>query len=166
MDFVLLVPSRVKEKLQREARELGVSLEEVILEKLEESVLDPKDRALDYVEVAEYMLNKAEKELKKGDLRQASEKIWGAAALSVKAYAYWREGKRLVSHRELWDYTRRMVSELGDWIKDAWAHANIMHINFYEGWAFHEHVEEALRKVKQLVKAVAEKINPNNIPYT
>ncbi len=159
MSFDLRVPSRIRERLEKEARELGASLEEVILEKLGESILDPRDRALDYIEVAEYMLNQAERELEKGDLRQASEKIWGAAALSVKAYAYWKEAKRLASHRELWGFTRRMMAELGEWVKDAWAHANTMHVNFYEGWAFREHVEEALKKVRQLVKAVAEKIS-------
>ncbi len=48
----------------------------------------------------------------KGDVQQAAEKLWGAAALAVKAYASWREGKRLASHRELWEYSKKLINEL------------------------------------------------------
>jgi hypothetical protein len=79
----------------------------------------------------------------------------GAAALAVRAYAAWRDGKRLASHSELWEYSKRLMEELGGWVSDAWAHAAAMHVCFYEGWCTREHVEEALRRVGGLVDRVA-----------
>lgn len=35
--------------------------------------------------------------------------------MAVKAYAEWREARRLASHRELWEYKRKMEKELGRW---------------------------------------------------
>jgi hypothetical protein len=100
------------------------------------------------------MLEQAKKELGSGDLRQASEKIWGAAALAVKAHAYARERRRLASHSELWQHNSRIVEELGDWVNDAWNAANAMHINFYEGWADARSVERALGWVERFVEAL------------
>jgi hypothetical protein len=90
-----------------------------------------------------------------GNVRQAAEKVWAAAVLAVKAYALWRDGKRLTSHRELWEYRRRLESEIGEWVYDAWMAANGMHTYFYEGWCAREDVEAALERVKRLVEAVA-----------
>jgi len=101
---------------------------------------------------------RAREELERGGVRQAAEKLWGAAALAVKAYAAWRDGKRLASNGELWEYTRRMMAELGGWVSDAWAQANAMHVCFYEGWCTREHVEQALERIKRLVENVASRI--------
>jgi hypothetical protein len=40
--------------------------------------LDPLDAALSYVEGAKDLLRQARIELERGNLRQASEKVWGA----------------------------------------------------------------------------------------
>ncbi|MGB9704934.1 MAG: PaREP1 family protein, partial [Pyrobaculum sp.] len=74
------------------------------------------------------------------------------------AYAYWRDGVRLASHGELWRYKDKIAAELGDWVHDAWAQANAMHINFYEGWATEISVELALHRVRQLVFEIVQKI--------
>jgi hypothetical protein len=66
-------------------------------------------------------------------VRQAAERVWGVVALAVKAYAYWRDGRRLISHGELWEYMRRMAKEMGSWVRDAWNAGNTMNICFYEG---------------------------------
>ena len=50
---------------------------------------------------AEDLLGEPREELSKSNIRQVAEKLWSAAALAVKAYAYWREGKRLSNHGEL-----------------------------------------------------------------
>jgi hypothetical protein len=91
-------------------------------------------------------------------VRQAAKKLWGAAALSIKAYAYWRENRRLSSHRELWEYKRRVAREIGNWVFDSWALANEIHTCFYEGWCEHVDVEEALKRIEKLVKEIALKI--------
>ena len=74
------------------------------------------------------MLGESREELSKSNIRQAAEKLWGAAALAVKAYAYWREGKRLSNHGELWEWKRRLEDEFGEWASDSWYAAGAMHI--------------------------------------
>jgi HEPN domain-containing protein len=60
--------------------------------------LEPSDHVKIYTDAARDLLRQAREELEKGNFRQAAEKIWGAAALAVKAYAGWRKGRRLSSH--------------------------------------------------------------------
>ncbi len=43
-----------------------------------------------------------------------------------------RDGRRIVSHGELWEYRRRIQSELGEWVYDSWMISNAMHTCFYE----------------------------------
>lgn len=145
------------ERLEKEARRAGVGLEEYILELLLRD-LDPGERAREYVTAARELLRQARRELERGDVRQAAEKVWGAAALAVKAYAEWREGRRLRSHGELWEYKGRMERELGRWVYDAWMAATGMHVCFYEGWCTREDVEEACGRVERLVEAVARRV--------
>ncbi len=154
MVSVIAVTERVARRIREEARRLGISVEEYILELITRD-LDPRDRALEYVEVAKELLKQAREELRKGDVRQVAEKVWGAAALAVKAYASWREGRRLVSHRELWEYLNRIATELGEWVIHAWHDANAMHTCFYEGWCTVGSVEAALKQVGEFVKEVS-----------
>ena len=128
----LVLPSRVAKLLRWAAEEDGVSLEDFLMD-MATARLDPSERARTYAEAALELLREAEAELARGDLRQASEKIWGAAALAVKAFAYWRDGVRLAPHGELWRCVEKVAEELGEWVHDAWTHANAMHVNFYEG---------------------------------
>ena len=111
-----------------------------------------------YIAIASSLLVEAEEELEKGNVRQAAEKVWGAAELAVKAYAFWREGKELTSHGELWEYRRRLEAELGDWVYDAWMAANGMHTCSYENWCDKGDVEKALRAVGKLVEEVKQRI--------
>lgn len=151
------LPRGVAEKLEREARKLGLSLEEYVLE-LALRDLDPLERAQEYVEAAKDLLGRAQEELEKGDVRQAAEKAWGAAALAVKAYAEWKENRRLTSHGELWEYSRKMINELGSWVQDAWMNAAGMHVCFYEGWCTDKHVEEATKRIERLVGEVGKRV--------
>nr|WP_193383978.1 PaREP1 family protein [Pyrobaculum ferrireducens] len=153
----IYLPSALARRLRALAESEAVSLEDYLLE-IALSNTDPPGRARAYAEVALDLLRAAEEELRAGDLRQASEKIWGAAALAVKAYAYWRDGVRLASHGELWRYAKKIADELGNWVHDAWNAANAMHINFYEGWATAEQVAEALKRVEKLVKEIVERV--------
>ena len=86
----------------------------------------------------------------------------GATVLVVKAYAYWREGKRLSSHSELWRYKDKVAEELGEWVKDAWSNAVHMHVCFYEGWCTRGDVEIALKRAEKLVKEVSKIISHNH----
>ncbi|OYT48223.1 MAG: hypothetical protein B6U85_03130 [Desulfurococcales archaeon ex4484_42] len=151
------LPRSIVERIERDAKRAGLSLEEYIIELIFQC-LDLDERILEYVDVAKDLLEQAREELQKGDIRQAAEKVWGAAALTVKAYAEWRERRRSASHGELWEYMRRMVKELGPWVREVWMYANGMHTCFYEGWCGREDVEEALERAKKLVIEVERKV--------
>ncbi len=87
-----------------------------------------------------------------GDLLQASEKGWGAAAQMVKAAADAR-GWPHKQHRDLYAAVRGLVRETGDpAIRTAFGMANELHANFYEGWLDHEDVEAHLRDAAELVE--------------
>lgn len=154
---VIVIRGRIAERVRSEARRLSVSVDEYVIEAVTQN-MDPVDRAIEYSEAAKELLREAEEELKKGNVRQAAEKVWGAAALAIKAYAYWKEGKRLSSHRDLWEYKRKITKELGRWVLNSWASATEMHVCFYEGWCEREDVENGLEQVKALVREIAKRI--------
>jgi len=157
LSVTIILPRTIIEHAKREAKKLGISLEEYLLE-LVSSGLDPKDKAAEYIKVAEELLEQSREELRKGDLRQAAEKVWGAAALSIKAYAYWKEGKRLASHGELWEYKDRLSKEIGEWVREVWMMASSMHICFYEGWCTERDIEVTYKHVEKLVKEIEGRI--------
>lgn len=150
----LTIRGHIAQRLISEAERLGISVEEYLVDLLSRD-LDPKNKALEYVRAAKDLLGQATEELEEGNVRQAAEKLWGAATLAVKAYAYWRDGKRLKSHGELWEYMRIMAREFGSWVRDAWMYANGMHTCFYEGWCAQEDVKDALKAIGRLVEEVA-----------
>ncbi len=151
------LPRRVAERIEREARNAGLSLEEYLLD-LALQVIDPKDKAHAYIEAAQALIEQAREEIRIGNARQAAEKAWGAAALAVKAYAAWRDGRRLTSHGELWEYKRVMERELGEWVYDSWNAGQSMHVCFYEGWCDEKDVENALERIQRLVREVKVRI--------
>lgn len=156
-DVVIRFPRVVAERLEREARRLGISIEEYVLELLLRD-LDPPQRAAEYIEASKELLNQAREELGAGDVRQAAEKAWGAAALAVKAYAEWREARGPATPKELWEYKRRIEKELGDWVSDTWAQATAMHVCSYEGWCSKEDVEEAIKRIEKLTEEVEKEV--------
>ena len=98
----LVLKGPIAKKLEEEARKHDMTPEEYLLELLTQD-LDPPEKAKEYIKASKELLEEAKEELQKGNVRQAAEKVWGSAALAVKAYAYWKEGKRLSSHGELWE---------------------------------------------------------------
>jgi hypothetical protein len=151
----LTIPERMAERIRREAEKQGLAPEEYILEAITRD-LDPDERAREYIESASALLEQAKEELRKGDLRQASEKVWGACALAIKAHAAARKGLVLKSHADLWLYKDEVANELGEWIRGAFLMADSMHKNFFEGLATAKDVTVALGEVEKLVKAIRE----------
>ena len=74
MDQVIVVCGRIAKRVQEEAKKLGVSVDEYVVELLSQG-LDPKERAVEYVEAAKELLKEAREELEKGNVRQAAEKV-------------------------------------------------------------------------------------------
>ncbi len=108
-------------------------------------------RATHYNDLSAEYLRKARAHLAEGDLTQASEKGWGAAATAVKAVAEAR-GWQHDGHRDLWHVVRQLVRETSDRdLRLHFGYAQTMHINFYEAWLERDDVEEYLVQVEQLV---------------
>ena len=86
-----------------------------------------------------------------GDLLQASEKGWGAAAQMVKCAAEER-GWPQNNHRDLFRSITRLVEETGDEdLRTAFNAAGSLHTHFYEGWLDRETVAANLDRVAELV---------------
>ena len=109
------------------------------------------EQVVHYRDLSAGYLGKARMHLAEGDLTQASEKGWGAAAVLVKAAAESR-GWRHDGHRNLWNVVRQLVGESGDTeLRLLFGYAQTMHINFYEAAMNREEVEEYLERVERLV---------------
>ena len=67
-----------------------------------------------------------------GDWVQASEKFWGAAALTVKMLAA-KRGQTLEQHGALWAFVSRLARATGDKaIISSFSEANSLHKHSYE----------------------------------
>ena len=108
-----------------------------------------------YLQTSRRFIEQAHAEFAAGDMRQASEKAWGAAAQAVKATAEhrgWEHG----THARLFEGVSRISSETGDTEFHVLFHvANSLHQNFYEGWQTEESVQTGILRVNQLVDKLA-----------
>ena len=108
----------------------------------------------DYQKQSRAFLAQAQEEYEKGDLRQASEKSWGAAAQIVKAVAESR-GWDHSRHRLLHQAVSRLGAEVND--PQVWRlfhSAIVLHTNFYEGYLDHAEIKDALGQVSEFVDKV------------
>ena len=100
------------------------------------------------------MMAQAHAELETGDLRQASEKGWGAAAQIVKAAAQAR-GWEHDSHRRLFLTINDLSEETGDpEIHLLFASPNLLHQNFYENGAGADIVTVHLDRTGQFIARI------------
>ena len=107
-----------------------------------------------YAEQSRIFLGQAYRELEQDDLRQASEKGWGAAAQIVKAAADAR-GLDHASHGLLFAAVRDLVAEAHeDGLRIQFYIANELHMNFYEGRMDRNEVASNLDQVSQFVDKV------------
>ena len=105
-----------------------------------------------YATAGRELLEKAREELAQGDLRQASEKGWGAAAQIVKAVAT-RRGWQHGSHADLFTVVRRLRLETRDRrLQENFHAANSLHYNFYEDRMESEDIEVGLDQVSEFVQ--------------
>ncbi len=104
-----------------------------------------------YQVASRQLLAQGREELARGDVRQASEKGWGAAAQIVKAVAEQR-GWSHRNHAALFDVISYLVTETRDVeIRRLFDVANALHINFYENWNNAQNVSTALDDVERFV---------------
>ena len=111
-------------------------------------------QARTYQERSREYLSKAFQELDAGDLTQASEKGWGAAAQMVKAVADER-GQRHSQHRDVLGMAQALARETGNRdMQIEFALARELHSNFYEDTLDREEVQWRLQRVEQFVNKV------------
>ena len=113
-----------------------------------------------YRDASRNLLAQARSELSDGDVRQASEKGWGAAAQMVKAIADQR-GWRHRAHSLLFDAVDTLAAETGDDdIDRLFDVASALHVNFNEDWASAGRVARGLRDVERLLDKLEPLIRP------
>lgn len=107
--------------------------------------------AQNYLAASKYLLGQSREELARGDVRQASEKGWGAAAQIVKSVAEQR-GWEHRSHAALFNAVSLLVSDTGDAeIRRLFHVASALHVNFYEDWDNAENVGSGLDDVERFL---------------
>ena len=104
-----------------------------------------------YHEASRKLLAQARDELAVGDVRQASEKGWGAAAQMVKAVAEQR-GWEHKGHGALFTVVDQVARETQDHSARTKFHvANSLHANFYEHWMSADMVSSGLDEVGMFI---------------
>ena len=108
--------------------------------------------AADYARQARIFLEQSDHEFAKGDVLQASEKLWGATSHAIKAVAEqrgWDHGKN--SHRRL--VVRRLAEEYEEfWLRAGYAAAEQFHANFYNNFMEDDAIEDYRPIVHELVE--------------
>ena len=105
-----------------------------------------------YRDASRLLLVQGRAELAAGDVRQASEKGWGAAAQMVKAIAEQR-GWQHRNHAALFNAVSRLVDETGDDDIGRLFHiASALHVNFYENWDNPRSIARGLDDMERLLQ--------------
>ncbi len=107
-----------------------------------------------YRSAAHTLYDQALVELEAGDLRQASEKFWGAAAQVLKSFAEKRNLEH-DSHSHAYRVIREAVDasrnpDVGEWFKQAEA----LHGNFYEDWMIESEIRSSAEDVRRLIEVI------------
>ena len=114
---------------------------------------------MSYETVSRHHLKNAEEAIERGDYLQASEKLWGSAAVMVKAIAESR-GWEHNGHASLYRVVRRLADETGDdRLSSLFRIAGQLHVNFYENLLPPEDVVQASGEVKELLKKLEDLVH-------
>ncbi len=116
-----------------------------------------------YSTAARQLYDQALVELEAGDLRQASEKFWGAAAQAMKALAE-RSGRPHGSHSHFYRLIKDVVEQTEDDRFDVWfSCANHLHGNFYEDRMLDPSIRVNADRVLRLIDELEDvQLEPDN----
>jgi len=112
----------------------------------------------------------ADELIARGELRKASEMLWGAVTQSVKALAA-ASNVRISNHNQFFEFLRELCHELGDnHLYATFVELNDLHRNFYDEFipkdAFqilHKKAFDFIRLIDELLrKRAEEQIRPKN----
>lgn len=113
-----------------------------------------------YLDQSHAYLTQAHEEFARGDLRQASEKAWGAASQVVKAAAE-QYGWPHTSHRHLLIAASQLQERSGDMeLSRLFLHAQGLHTHFYEGNLNPDEVADYLDATARFVDRVEALLSP------
>lgn len=150
----IILPQKLSKKLVEKAEGTGYLPEELGVEILRKSLdedLDPDELVEQYGVLSEKYLAEGKELLEKDDPVQASEKLWGAAALAIKMVAA-KRGLKLERHGSLWEFVDQISRERKDEaIVRFFAVANGLHRNFYEAQMTKRAVTIALGDIERLI---------------
>ena len=105
-----------------------------------------------YAAMSQCYMEQADEEFLKGNLGQASNKAWGAAALALKSIAE-RRGWNHNRHGLLYDISGQMADELGrPELRRLFRSANAMHQNYYEDWMAADEVRDGIDDAKAYLR--------------
>ena len=111
----------------------------------------PQELSNRYLELSRKYMRQAQEELDQGDLPQASEKAWGAAAESLKSLAVLR-GWNHKSHPLLADIAVQTYMEFGrPRLIDLFRLLEGAHFNYYEHKFEHDDVRRFLEQSQELI---------------
>jgi hypothetical protein len=113
-----------------------------------------------YAELNRKYLHEVDELLRKHDLPQASEKLWGAFVDAVKAAAE-RRNQMLGTHRSIALFVLTLEKEYPELkLHDAFRHAEALHTNLFED----QLPEESVRLSEEVVRGAIERLR-SKIPF-
>ena len=124
-----------------------------------------------YAAMAQNFRASAWKHLDEGDLSQASNKVWGLVAETVKAVGA-HHGGIIHTHRALWQVVRELGQLVGDsgdlptrrWIDNSFAVARGLHSNFYEDRSSEHEILAGLMLCEELSQRLYQLFWPAGLP--
>ena len=109
-----------------------------------------------YEEISRHLLEQAQEELDKGDILQASDKVWGSTAHAVKAVCQ-RMGWNHHAHNHLRAAANYVASGLRrDDLMEAFGFLEAMHANYYEHQKEADEVRIEIHRAAYFVREFAE----------
>ena len=113
----------------------------------------------DHIRKAREFLAVSDREFAEADNMQASEKLWGAVAQSLIAFAKHR-GLRYSTHRSLKDASEAIALELADDdVEEAFAVAEKFHANFYHDFMDEVWIANDRPKMRNFVNRVIDLVS-------
>lgn len=113
-----------------------------------------------YAGLDDRYLREAHELLRKHDMPQASEKLWGASVDAIKAVAE-KRGQTLGTHRSIAQFVLVLEKEAPErQLHDAFRHAEGLHTNFFED----QLPEESVRISANVVKGAIDKLR-SKLPF-
>lgn len=137
------------------AEAVGWSKDDIIDELINMDIL-PSERAVKYRKLFEEYYAKAQEFKRKGDTKQAAEKLWGAVTALIKLYAA-NKGV-FVAHWSIGKLDNFITNNVEEKYKKAFRDlldkAKAFHEHFYEGYMDEKTFEERWKEIMKYIKEV------------